>query len=336
MPGFSSRTRNGRPPATRSRARLALFGVAAAAGLAASVAGANPAAAVDCPPDSVLFGTVCFVVNRPTATTTPTTAAPTTTTTAAPLVSLPPVTVPPVTVPAPVETGSLPAAAQHLLELTNAERRQAGVGTLAWRDDVADLAVAHSQEMAQAGDIFHSTAYFGTAVKNLLNAAVRGENVAYNGDVDDAHARLMASPGHRANILDARFSVVGIGVVRAADGRYFITEDFLQPAGAPRPAAPAVTRTTAPAAPRRATITTPPTTPPTTAAPQPTTTVAPAPAPEPTTTTPPVTEPPAVTLAVAPASASGGVPAAVPLGAAAAVVLAGAAGGWALRRRRRA
>jgi len=40
----------------------------------------------------------------------------------------------------------------------------------------------------------------------------------------------MNSPGHRANLLNPRFSVAGFAVVQAPDGRYFITEDFFQPA----------------------------------------------------------------------------------------------------------
>jgi len=47
--------------------------------------------------------------------------------------------------------------------------------------------------------------------------------------VESAHARLMNSRGHRANLLNPRFSVAGFAVVQAPDGRYFITENFLQP-----------------------------------------------------------------------------------------------------------
>ncbi|MFP5377551.1 MAG: CAP domain-containing protein, partial [Acidimicrobiia bacterium] len=176
-------------------------------------------------------------------------------------------------------------AARRLLDLANAERSKSGLGALAWRDDVATIALAHSQRMAQAGDIFHSDSFFGTAVKKLLNAVARGENVAYNGSIESAHSRLMASSGHRANILDARFSVAGFGVVRHADGRYFITQNFIQPAGAPASAAPRPVAAPAPrAAPRPAPA-------------KPAPTPAPAPAPAPTTTEPPAptTEaPPAV------------------------------------------
>jgi hypothetical protein len=52
-------------------------------------------------------------------------------------------------------------------------------------------------------------------------------------EAQPAHDHLMASPHHRDNILDARFTVVGLGATYR-DGSWWITEDFLQPAAAPR------------------------------------------------------------------------------------------------------
>ncbi|HEX2699451.1 MAG TPA: CAP domain-containing protein [Acidimicrobiales bacterium] len=300
-------------------------------GVASGVIAAGSAHAAGCPAGSLQLGTSCIVLGFPT--TTPPTTPPTT---AAPLIELPPVTLPPVTLPPLLDSGVtkvVPSAAQRLLDLANGDRERAGLSRLTSRDDIVSIAVAHSQEMAAKGDIFHSTSFFGTAVKNLLNAAVRGENVAYNGDIDNTHVRLMASAGHRANILDARFSVVGIGVVQAADGRYFVTEDFIQPAGAPRPAAAAPSaapRVAAPAASRKAPV---PTTaaPPTTVAPAPTTVV-------PVTAAPPDTTP-AVQLHTAsnaasalPAPAHRPTPA---VGAAAALLLAGAMAACCVVPRRR-
>ena len=296
-------------------------------GMGAALATADgAAAATTCPPGTVYIGNVCFTVGtypKPTATTTPPTTAP-------PLINLPPTPLPPITTPpttppttAPTTIVNVPSAAQHLLDLANNDRRQAGVGQLTSRDDIVTIALAHSQDMARAGDIFHSTTFLTAAVKNLLGARIGGENVAYNGDIDNAHDRLMASPGHRANLLDARFSVVGFAVVHAPDGRYFITEDFIEPSGAPRAAAPA------PAAPHKATAVVhkasaprPAPSPPTTAAPVPTT-AAPAPVP---VTAPPVTTP-VVPLESSPANSSSpahGAGAIPPLGALAVVLLAGA------------
>ncbi|HET7487740.1 MAG TPA: CAP domain-containing protein [Acidimicrobiales bacterium] len=327
MPGFTSR-RTDLPTAARFGRRLrraaALLAAGAAVATGASLATAT-AASAECAPGSIQLGTLCLVVSRP-----PVTAAPTTTTTTAPpAVDLPPVTVPPAVVPA--VAGSLPSEAHRLLDLVNGERAKAGLGAIAWRDDIAAIAVQHSMDMAQAGDIFHNTDFFSAGVKRTLNAAVRGENVAFNIGVDEAHLALMNSPGHRANILDSRFSVAGFSVVRTTTGTVYVTEDFIQPAGAPRSAAPVAPRPVAPrpvvvkaprvVVPRRiaptpttaAPVTAPPTLPPTTEA---------------TTALPPTTAAPEVHLEAAPAAAAPGrhLPLALPLAAGGLLLLAGGAG----------
>ena len=55
-----------------------------------------------------------------------------------------------------------------------------------------------------------------------------GENVAYGPSIEAVHEELMASEGHRHNVLDPRFTVIGIGIVRGPD-RWWVTQDFVQP-----------------------------------------------------------------------------------------------------------
>lgn len=190
----------------------------------------GPAPAADCPPDRPL----CRLF---------TPATPTTTTAPAQIVnvpSLPPVTLlPPPPPPSPAAPRSVPEAARRLLDMVNGERAKTGLPRLTSREDVVSIALAHSQRMAASGTIFHNDSYFTEAVQRLLNSKARGENVAQNSSVDDTHTRLMNSPGHRANILDPRFTVAGFAVIQAADGRYYTTQAFLQPAGAVAPVAPA-------------------------------------------------------------------------------------------------
>ena len=271
------RTHQSTRPAAVARRSVAVAMAALSLATLGMVARADRAEAFQCPAGTVQLGILCIR-------SAPTTAPPAPTTTVPPPVALPPVTVPPVIAPPPAPAVSVADAGRRLMDLANAERAKAGLGALAWRDDVAAIALAHSERMAAAGDIFHSDSFFGATVKNLLNVVARGENVAYNGSVESAHSRLMASSGHRANILDSRFSVVGIGVVRHADGRYFITQNFIQPAGAPRSVAPRPAAAAAPktAAPKPATAPKPAPAPATaavatTVAPAPTTTEAPAP-----------------------------------------------------------
>lgn len=190
------------------------------------IGGAGPAPAAECPPDRLL----CRLVSSPTP-------APVTTTTTVPAPSPTAPNLPPPP-SAPTAPRSVPEAAQRLLDLVNRDRAKAGLGSLSSRGDVTAIALEHSYRMVAAGNLFHNDSYFSDAVKRLLNSQARGENVAQNSSVDDTHTRLMNSPGHRANILDPRFTVVGFAVVQAPDGRYYTTQNFLQPAGG-APAAPA-------------------------------------------------------------------------------------------------
>jgi uncharacterized protein YkwD len=96
-----------------------------------------------------------------------------------------------------------------LVLLMNASRADAHVPPL--REDPALQARAQARaEMLCANHQFshdgYETAYQG------LNYRVRGENLAMgHRDAPSVHAQLMASPGHRANILRREFAAVGVG-----------------------------------------------------------------------------------------------------------------------------
>lgn len=170
--------------------------------------------------------------------------------------------------------------AARMVALANEERAAAGVPALTLRADVTSIAVAHSQAMAGDGNLRHNDAYFTTSTRTALNAKQLGENVAQNPDIDDAHRRLMNSEGHRANLLNPSFTVVGMGVVRDGDGQYWITQDFMQPRPAVAPVAPAPKPAPRPVKPVAAAA-------------------APAPAPAPVVAAPPVAETTAETVLAA-------------------------------------
>lgn len=136
--------------------------------------------------------------------------------------------------------------------------------------DLVEVARRHSARMA-ARDHLHHNPNLTSEVQSWSAVA---ENVGVGFDVDSIHRAFMDSPSHRANIVDGRYTEIGVGVVQGADGRLWVTQVFRQPTSAPPP-------TTAP---------------PTTAAPAPSPTTAPAP--PTTTTTAPVPPPPAPEVTV--------------------------------------
>ncbi|HUS62105.1 MAG TPA: CAP domain-containing protein [Acidimicrobiales bacterium] len=137
---------------------------------------------------------------------------------------------------APASNFDAAAASARLLNKVNQSRAEAGLAPVAAHSGAAAIGAGHSANMLSKGTIFHNDSYFAPSTRKQLGASLLGENVAQNMSLDDAHVRLMNSPGHRANILNGRFNQLGIGVARGSDGYLFITEDFLQTAAVAAPA----------------------------------------------------------------------------------------------------
>ncbi len=123
------------------------------------------------------------------------------------------------------------------MELVNSERAGHGLGSLSVRGDVVGIAHPHSKDMAAKRTIWHNDAYFTESTRTHLRSAARGENVALNSTVEDAHRRLMNSPPHRANILNGGFTQAGFSVVQDEAGTLYVTQNFMTPEGGSKAAA---------------------------------------------------------------------------------------------------
>jgi uncharacterized protein YkwD/uncharacterized membrane protein required for colicin V production len=112
-----------------------------------------------------------------------------------------------------------PAAEEALLALVNGERERAGLPALAPEGALVPIARAHAVEMFAQGYFAHESPATGSPFDRLDAAGVAylaaGENLAYAPAIEIAHRGLMASPGHRANILSPAFGRAGIGIVRS-------------------------------------------------------------------------------------------------------------------------
>lgn len=120
----------------------------------------------------------------------------------------------------PVAAGELESeagSARDVFGLLNRARLDAGLDPLAWSDLQAGVATDHAYEMYLDGYFAHESPTTGTVGDRLewagLRPAVAGENLALAATTDDVHRGLMASDGHRANILDDRYRSVGVAVV---------------------------------------------------------------------------------------------------------------------------
>lgn len=123
----------------------------------------------------------------------------------------------------------------------NVERVRAGLQVLGYDDTLAQVAAAHSTDMAVKN-------YFAHEDENGCSSSCRvdasgykwravGENLfllksTHRYSIEDASAIIVAgwmgSEGHRRNVLEADFTVEGVGVVTYGDSIY-VTEVLARP-----------------------------------------------------------------------------------------------------------
>jgi putative cell wall-binding protein len=125
----------------------------------------------------------------------------------------------------------------QLGHLVNAERARGGLAPL--RIDVRLVAASRTwaAQMAREETLGHDP---GLRQASPPDATLWGENVGHATGDDPGiriHELLVASPAHRANILDPRFTDLGVGVAETGGG-YWMSQRFT--AGAPARVSPAV------------------------------------------------------------------------------------------------
>lgn len=128
------------------------------------------------------------------------------------------------------------AAEQRLFALMNRDRKAQNLPALVWDERVAAVARRHSDEMRRTKVVAHVSPVTGSAADRVrasgLTTSAVLENVARAYGVEEAHAGLMNSPGHRANLMSTIATHVGISVVLGDEvsGRreLFVTQLFVR------------------------------------------------------------------------------------------------------------
>ncbi len=124
------------------------------------------------------------------------------------------------------EQGNLETTRSAVLCLINRERARAGVSPLSANADLQEAAQSHSHDMV-ANDYFDHVSPSGETVLQRIQASgyiysqnigyAVGENIAWGtlnlATPQEIVASWMASPDHKANILDSSYRETGIGVV---------------------------------------------------------------------------------------------------------------------------
>jgi len=125
-----------------------------------------------------------------------------------------------------------PNKAAAVLALLNQARAAAGLGALSLHSALVQAAQGYAQQLA-SGIPFSHTGPDGSTPFSRMQAAgyplakCGGENIARGfGSAETVHTAWMNSPGHRANILEARYTEVGVGVAGDGTPNESYTQDF--------------------------------------------------------------------------------------------------------------
>lgn len=126
---------------------------------------------------------------------------------------------------------------KQIMKLTNQERARQKLPPYKLVEKLADCARAHSLEMAELKYFSHTSPTDGLETKRDrvkavgLNPALIAENIYMSEGITPEQAvqkamkAWMKSPGHRANILSAQYTQIGVGLV-VSGKQIYVTQVF--------------------------------------------------------------------------------------------------------------
>jgi uncharacterized protein YkwD len=117
-----------------------------------------------------------------------------------------------------------------IVYLTNKQRALHGCKAVRIDARLTKAARGHSAWMGRTGAFSHTgnaRSTFAARIKSAGYPRPRSENIAfgYRSGLEVVKGWL-ASPGHRANLLDCSATTVGVGAVYAANGTPYFTQNF--------------------------------------------------------------------------------------------------------------
>ncbi len=128
------------------------------------------------------------------------------------------------------------------------EARQGQMAPLRSDSRLVEVARDQAERMRDQGRIFHNPNNGADVEAQGVDWERVGENVGVGPNAADVQRAFMNSSPHRANILDPRFTELGVGVAVASNGRVYVAQVFAkireqapvaQPAAEPKTAQPA-------------------------------------------------------------------------------------------------
>lgn len=149
--------------------------------------------------------------------------------TATAVMAAPPVS-PPVKQP-PAAGYALTLQEQKAVVLLNTDRQNAGLEPLKVNFQLSKLAADYAVDMNRRKFFAHVDPDGKDPFDRMAGIEIdypnAGENIALSPDVETAHKMLMDSPLHRENILNPKFTEIGIGVRPDVRGGIYLVQEFI-------------------------------------------------------------------------------------------------------------
>lgn len=126
------------------------------------------------------------------------------------------------------------ALENEVIRLVNIERSKKGLMALKTNWQISRIARYKSQDMINKNYFDHYSPTYGSPFNMMESFSVKfsaaGENIAMGQRTpSEVMNGWMNSPGHRANILSAAYSEIGVGVAKNKNGMYYWTQMFIKP-----------------------------------------------------------------------------------------------------------
>ena len=121
---------------------------------------------------------------------------------------------------------------QQVLELVNIERTKRGLSALTLDSKLSSVATTKSQDMINKNYFDHTSPTYGSPFDMMkkfgISYRTAGENIAKGQRTpQEVMNAWMNSSGHRANILNANFTKLGVGIAKDSNGRLYWTQMFI-------------------------------------------------------------------------------------------------------------
>lgn len=120
----------------------------------------------------------------------------------------------------------------EILSLVNAERSKVGLNPLKLNWELSRVAKIKSEDMAHEGYFSHTSPTYGTPFEMMKHFGIKyktaGENIAAGQKTPkEVMVAWMNSKGHRENILNKKYTEIGVGYFKGGSYGSYWTQQFI-------------------------------------------------------------------------------------------------------------